>query len=131
MVILLRSSRVLDKIFRPGQATAESMYAPTMLEMVTLLWLSANIQYCINNIGPSMWPKPYHNTAPQGTFLRHLVHPKDHPGYNSSLLGGRSDAQSRRKGMIWGTLPWTVRCPRMETLQLLRDIDPLSLPSVE
>ena len=37
---------------------------------------SAKIQYYINNIGPcyftvvSIWPKSYHDTAPQGTVLR-------------------------------------------------------------
>ena len=44
-----------------------------------IVFLSANIWHCMNNIGPShftvapMWPKSYHTTGPKGTFLRHLV----------------------------------------------------------
>ena len=65
-------ARVFDKIFSldqlgSGQAMGEPMYGV----------LSANIQYCINNIGPCyvtaapMWPKSYHITGPKSTFLHH------------------------------------------------------------
>ena len=49
---------------------------PTMFRIGVF---SVNIQYCINNVGlcyltvAPMWSKSYHNTGPQGTFLRHLV----------------------------------------------------------
>ena len=41
------------------------------------VFLSANIQQCINNIGPCyftvspMWPKSYRTIGPKSTFLRH------------------------------------------------------------
>ena len=44
-----------------------------------IVFLSANIQHCINNIGPCyftvapMWPKSYCTIGPKSTFLRHLV----------------------------------------------------------
>ena len=44
-----------------------------------IVFSSANIQHCMNNISPShftvvpMWPKSYHTTGPKSTFLRHLV----------------------------------------------------------
>ena len=46
-----------------------------------IVFLSANIQHCVNNIGPCyftvnvgpMWPKSYRTIGPKSTFLRHLV----------------------------------------------------------
>ena len=43
------------------------------------VFLSANIQHCINNIGPCyftvapMWPKSYRTIGPKSTFLRHRI----------------------------------------------------------
>ena len=45
----------------------------------TITLYSAEIQCCINSIGPCyftvapLWSKSYHDTGPQGTFLCHLV----------------------------------------------------------
>ena len=48
-----------------------------MFNIANTIILLVSKSICINNIGPSyftvasMWPKSYHDTGPQGTFLRH------------------------------------------------------------
>ena len=75
---------VFDKIFSldqigSGQAIGEPLYFKLLQPCLKYCILSANIQYCMNNIGPfyftvaPMWPKSYHTTGPKSTFLRHLV----------------------------------------------------------
>ena len=56
-----------------------SNYFNQVYNSTVFVFLSANIQHCINNIGPcyftvgSMWPKSYHTIGPKSTFLLHLV----------------------------------------------------------
>ena len=54
-------------------------YSNHVYYSTSFVFLSANIQHCINNIGPCyltvapMWPKSYRTIGPKSTFLRHLV----------------------------------------------------------
>ena len=54
-------------------------YSHHVYNSTFFVFSSANIQHCINNIGPRyftvapMWPKSYRTIGPKSTFLRHLV----------------------------------------------------------
>ena len=55
-------------------------YSNHVYNSTFIVFLSANIQHCINNIGlcyftvAPIWPKSYRAIGPKSTFLCHLVH---------------------------------------------------------